>query len=66
MSKSAPYMQDMFSAGDICSNIRRSYNTQYLNQGVTILKSNYGYSAAVLSNGLPSELHKLLTLTIKV
>ena len=59
-----PYMQDMFLVRDFRYSIRHSKNILHEPKPRTdYLKRSLGYTGAVLWNGLPSELHKPLTLT---
>ena len=52
-----PYMDDMFSARDFSYSIRTSENILQIPKPRTnFLKRSFGYSGAVLWNGLPSEL----------
>ena len=54
----------MFPVCDFYYNIRRSENVFHVPKPrIDYLKPSQGYLGAVLWNGLPSELRKLLTLT---
>ncbi len=57
-------MQDLFPSSTFLYSIRNSENIlQVLKQRTNYLKCSFGYSGAVLWNGLSSKLRKPLTLT---